>query len=54
MCEDLDATIGELRSKGVQVVEEIAEQRWGRTTAVAIPGGGRLALYEPAHASPLT
>lgn len=54
MCDDLDATIDELRGKGVEVIEEVAEQRWGRTTAIGIPGGGRIALYEPAHASPLT
>jgi len=54
MCDDLDATIAELRTKGVETVEEVAEQRWGRTTAIGIPGGGRIALYEPAHASPLS
>jgi predicted enzyme related to lactoylglutathione lyase len=54
MCEDLEATIDELRRKGVEIVEEVAEQRWGRTTAIGIPGGGTIGLYEPAHASPLT
>ena len=54
MCDDLDATLEELRSKGVEMVEDVSEQRWGRTTAIGIPGGGRIALYEPAHASPLT
>jgi len=53
MCDDLDATIAELRGKGVEVVEEITQQRWGRTTSIGIPGGGRIALYEPAHPSPL-
>jgi len=54
MCDDLDATVAELRTKGVETMEEVAEQRWGRTTAIGIPGGGRIALYEPAHASPLS
>lgn len=54
MCDDLDATIEELRGKDVEIVEDVSEQRWGRTTAIGIPGGGRIALYEPAHASPLT
>jgi predicted enzyme related to lactoylglutathione lyase len=54
MCDDLDATLGELRAKGVEPVEDVTAQRWGRTTAIGIPGGGRIALYEPAHASPLT
>ncbi len=53
MCDDLDATIQELRGKGVEIVEEIAVRRYGRTTAIGIPGGGRVALYEAAHPSPL-
>lgn len=54
MCDDLDATIIELRGKGVEIVEDVAEQRWGRTTTIGIPGGVRIALYEPAHPSPLS
>jgi catechol 2,3-dioxygenase-like lactoylglutathione lyase family enzyme len=54
MCDDLDATIAQLRGNGVEIVDDVSEQRWGRTTAIGIPGGGRIALYEPAHPSPLT
>jgi hypothetical protein len=52
MCDDLDRTIDELRAKGVDVVEPVTDERWGRVTAIALPGGGRLALYEPSHPSP--
>lgn len=54
MCDDLEATIAELRGKGVELVEAISEQRWGRVTAIGLPGGGRLGLYEPSHPSPLS
>jgi predicted enzyme related to lactoylglutathione lyase len=54
MCDDLEGTIQELQAKGVEIIEDITEQRWGRTTAIGLPGGGRLGLYEPSHPSPLT
>lgn len=53
MCDDLDVTIEELQAKGVRVVGGIREERWGRVTSIGLPGGGRLALYEPSHPSPL-
>jgi len=52
MCDDLDATIEELQAKGVESVDGVSEERWGRVTAIAIAGGGRLALYEPSHPRP--
>jgi predicted enzyme related to lactoylglutathione lyase len=52
MCDDLDATVAQLKAKGVEFVDAVSEQRWGRTTAIALPGGGRLGLYEPSHATP--
>ena len=52
MCDDLEATIEELRQKGVEFTRPVSDERWGRLTAFAIPGGGELALYEPRHPSP--
>jgi predicted enzyme related to lactoylglutathione lyase len=52
MCDDLNATVAELSSKGVELSEDITEQRWGRTTTLRIPGGATLGLYEPRHPSP--
>lgn len=53
MCDDLDATMRELRSKGVDVAREPSNERWGRLTAIRLPGGGELGLYEPRHPTPL-
>ena len=53
MCDDVHATVEELKAKGVEFTEEISEQRWGLTTALKLPGGAQLGLYEPRHASPL-
>jgi catechol 2,3-dioxygenase-like lactoylglutathione lyase family enzyme len=49
MCDDLDATMAELRSKGVQLDGRVEELRWGRVTTVPVPGAGTLGLYEPRH-----
>jgi glyoxalase/bleomycin resistance protein/dioxygenase superfamily protein len=53
MCDDLEATVRELAARGVEFDGGVTEQRWGLTTAMRLPGGGRLGLYEPRHASPL-
>ncbi len=52
MCDDLNATIAELRSRGAEVGDEVTEQRWGRTTTLRVPGAGDVRLYEPHHARP--
>jgi len=54
MCDDLDATVAELAKRGVELAQPITNQGWGVVTAIRLPGGGELGLYEPRHASPLT
>jgi catechol 2,3-dioxygenase-like lactoylglutathione lyase family enzyme len=49
MCDDIEATVAELRAKGVEVVRPVTDERWGLLTAIALPGGGELGLYEPRH-----
>jgi catechol 2,3-dioxygenase-like lactoylglutathione lyase family enzyme len=49
MCDDLDATVGELSAKGVEFSQGVSEERWGRLTRVRLPGGGEVGLYEPRH-----
>ena len=49
MCDDLDATMRDLRAKGVEFTEDISEERWGRVTRLRLPGGSELGLYEPRH-----
>ena len=53
MCDDIHATLRELRGKGVVVAREVSDERWGLLTAIRLPGGGELGLYEPRHPSPL-
>ena len=53
MCDDIDATVAELRRKGVEFVEAISEEPFGRLTRFRVPGAGEVGIYEPRHASPL-
>ncbi len=52
MCDDIEATVAELRDKGVVFTREITDQGWGLLTALRVPGGGELGLYEPRHPRP--
>ena len=53
MCQDIEKTILELREKGVKFSKPVREVSWGRVSAIALPGGGELGLYQPRHPSPL-
>jgi catechol 2,3-dioxygenase-like lactoylglutathione lyase family enzyme len=52
MCDDVEATVTELEARGVEFTRPISDQGWGRTTAMRVPGGGELGLYEPRHPIP--
>ena len=54
MCDDIRATVAELKAKGVEVSNEISDEGFGMMTSLVLPGGGELALYEPRHATPLS
>jgi len=49
MCDDLEATVAELRAKGVAVADEITDQAYGRVTSIEVPGAGWMDLYQPRH-----
>jgi predicted enzyme related to lactoylglutathione lyase len=53
MCDDIHATLAELRSKGAEVARDVSEQGWGLLAAIRLPDGAELAVYEPRHPSPL-
>jgi catechol 2,3-dioxygenase-like lactoylglutathione lyase family enzyme len=49
MCDDIGATIAELRSKGIGARGEPQDEGWGMTTTLLLPGGVDIMLYEPRH-----
>jgi predicted enzyme related to lactoylglutathione lyase len=53
MCDDIHATLAELRAKGVETAREVSDQGWGLLAAIRLPDGGEFPIYQPQHPSPL-
>ena len=51
MCEDVQAFIAAMKAKGV-ACSDVHEERWGSLTKMTLPGGGKIGVYQPKHASP--
>jgi len=49
MCDDINATLAELREKGVDVARDVSDQGWGLLAAIRLPDGSELPIYEPRH-----
>jgi hypothetical protein len=49
MCDDIGATVDELRLKGVDVVGTSEDEGWGISIMLNLPGGCQVMLYEPRH-----
>lgn len=49
MCDDIGATVEELRGKRVEVQDEPRDEGWGITTTLILPGGVSVMLYESRH-----
>ena len=49
MCDDLESTMADLRTKGIEFRGEPATQRWGVTATMLLPGGVEMLLYQPRH-----
>jgi catechol 2,3-dioxygenase-like lactoylglutathione lyase family enzyme len=54
MCDDIHATVAELQPKGVDLARPISDEGFGLVTAIRLPGGAELGLYQPRHPSPLS
>jgi predicted enzyme related to lactoylglutathione lyase len=50
MCDDIHATVADLRAKGVQIEGDPKEERFGIIAMMTLPGGVKVMLYEPLHA----
>jgi hypothetical protein len=49
MCDDIDATLADLRGKGVEMVQDVSDQGWGLLASVRLPDGSEFPLYQPRH-----
>jgi catechol 2,3-dioxygenase-like lactoylglutathione lyase family enzyme len=52
MTSDLEATLAELREKGVTIARPPSDEGWGVLASVDVPGFGPLGVYEPRHPVP--
>jgi hypothetical protein len=51
LCDDVAAFVAEMATRNI-ACEPVTDQRWGLLTAVTLPGGGKVGVYEPRHARP--
>ena len=49
MCDDIGATVDELRNRGVEVAGDPEDEGFGISTMLTLPGNVGVMLYEPRH-----
>jgi hypothetical protein len=52
MCKDVKAFVSQMAKHGVACAA-IQDQGWGVLTSLTLPGGGKLAVYQPRHKRPV-
>jgi predicted enzyme related to lactoylglutathione lyase len=53
MCDDVHATVAELKARGVEFTRPVSEAGFGLVTSLRLPDGSELALYQPRHPTAL-
>jgi predicted enzyme related to lactoylglutathione lyase len=48
-CDDIQRTVADLRSRGVEFTQGVADHGYGFVTYFSMPGGVRVQLYEPKY-----
>jgi hypothetical protein len=51
MTDDVEDLVATMSARGIETAP-ITHQGWGALTHVTLPGGGKLGIYQPRHASP--
>jgi catechol 2,3-dioxygenase-like lactoylglutathione lyase family enzyme len=49
-CDDVAATVRELRARGVEFTKEVEDHGYGLVTSFKVPGGFEVQLYQPKYA----
>jgi hypothetical protein len=49
MCDDIDATISELSSKGARFRGPVEDHEYGHVVMLIVPGADDIQLYQPTH-----
>ena len=48
-CDDIEKTVSELKSRGVEFTGPIADHGYGLVTFFKVPGGQKIQLYQPRY-----
>ena len=48
-CDDIQQTVAELKAKGVEFVDDVADHGYGLVTHFKVPGGFAVQLYQPRY-----
>ena len=48
-CDDIQGTVGELKGRGVEFTDEIADMGYGWATHFKVPGSFEVQLYQPKY-----
>ena len=51
-CDDINKTVEELKSRGVEFTSGISEESWGLLTHFRMPGDMEVELYQPRYKKP--
>jgi predicted enzyme related to lactoylglutathione lyase len=52
VCDDIEATIADLRSRGAEFRGDIQDEGFGLTIQLQVPGGPEVMLYQPTYNPP--
>jgi catechol 2,3-dioxygenase-like lactoylglutathione lyase family enzyme len=48
-CDDIAATVSEMKSRGVEFVHDVEDHGYGLVTHFKVPGGFKIQLYQPRY-----
>lgn len=48
-CDDIDATVRELKARGVEFEQDVEDHGYGLVTFFRVPGGFTVQLYQPRY-----
>ena len=51
LCDDINVFIKQMADQDI-ICSEVETRQWGAITYITLPGGGKLAVYEPTHEQP--
>jgi hypothetical protein len=49
MCDDIEATVAELKERGAVVEGEPVDRGFGIAVSIQVPGAASMLLYQPRH-----